>query len=183
MKAEQLVSGERDRERMRRVAELSRGGAGNVLALLEELKGPGWAVRRAVIAALAELGQPAVAPLCQALRLARQDEAVIAGTVDALAASVGEVEAEVLSLASDENPAVICDAVQILGRRASQRAVSLLAQLTRHENDNVALAAVEALGRIGGAEAVEALLVLAESGNFFRAFRRILMCFPSFSYV
>lgn len=173
MNAANSAQGERDPARVRRVEQLRDGGAAKVPELLLELVEPTWAIRRAVVAALAEIGQSAVEPLCQALRSLRGNEAQIAGAVDALVALRGDVEEQVLALLADENPAVVCDAAQILGRRASSAAVAGLSRLVAHENDNVALAAIEALGRIGGPGALDALLPLAESGNFFRAFPAI----------
>lgn len=173
MSSSAASSPERDRARLARVEELRVGGVSSVPALLDELIQPTWAVRRAVVAALAELGQPALEPLCRALRVARDNEARIAGVVDALVALRGDADAGVMELLNDAQPAVLCDAAQILGRRASARALPALEALTRHESDNVALAAVEAIGRIGGSSALEPLLSLAESGHFFRAFPAI----------
>ena len=111
--------------------------------------------------------------LIETLRSSRENEAKIAGLVDALSATDNRIDELLLELAEDENVAVVCDAAQILGRRESTRAVPKLKELTQHADDNVALAAVEALGRIGGKEALESLLVLAESRNFFRTFPTI----------
>ncbi len=79
----------------------------------------------------------------------------------------------VILLGEDQNPAIVCDAAQVLGRRRSRRAVPLLSSLTVHPDDNVAVAAIEALGRIGGGAAVDALLKALDSGNFFRIFPAI----------
>jgi len=162
---------ERDRERLLRVMKLRQGGATAVPELIAELAEPTWAVRRAVVAALAE-AEP-ITLLCAALRNSRENEAQIAGLVDALAASRQAVDPAVRELLNDPNPAVVCDAAQILGRREDAAAVPRLCELTRHEDDNVALAAVEALGKIGGSSALESLLTLAQSGNFFRTFPTI----------
>ncbi|ADO68667.1 HEAT repeat domain-containing protein [Stigmatella aurantiaca] len=162
-----------DRARVEAVEALSRRGPASLEALLQELDTPSWAVRRAVIGALARMGTPAVVPLCEVLRGARGSEAGLAAAVDALVASTGEVDEPVIALGDDSNPAVICDAAQVLGRRRSRRAVPLLATLTMHADDNVAVAAIEALGRIGGGAAVNALLAALGSGNFFRIFPAI----------
>ncbi len=160
-------------DRIARVAELRQSGLATVNELIEELVEAPWAVRRAVVAALAE-AEPAVMPvLCRVLRRARDSEARIAGIVDALSATRNDIDDFVLDLSTDENVAVVCDAAQILGRRESARALRRLSQLTGHVDDNVALAAVEALGRIGGREALDTLLALAETRNFFRTFPTI----------
>jgi HEAT repeat protein len=162
-----------ERERLAHVAELRHGGSAALRELIDELVEPTWAVRRAVVAALADAEPAAMPILCDALRSSRDSEARIAGLVDALAATQRDVDDLVLNLADDSNVAVVCDAAQILGRRESTRAVPKLTTLTEHVDDNVALAAVEALGRIGGREVLEPLLALAESRNFFRTFPTI----------
>jgi HEAT repeat protein len=157
----------------RRAAEVGRlraSGAAGIEPLLEMLTDPSWAVRRQVVAALARIGDPAVAPLCVLLRTRRDDEARVAAAVDALAATSGDPLANLGELAADPNPAVAADAAQILGRRRDRRAVPLLAQLTAHADDNVAVAAIEALGRVGGRAAVDALLAAAGTRSFFRVF-------------
>ncbi len=163
----------KDRARVEEVEALAKRGAANLEPLLEDLSTPSWAVRRAVIGALARMGSPAVAPLCELLRSRRDSEARLAAVVEALVASTGEVDEAVITLGEDANPAVVCDVAQVLGRRRSRRAVPLLAKLTLHPDDNVAVAAIEALGRIGGGAAVDALLMALGSGNFFRIFPAI----------
>ncbi|MFL5344271.1 MAG: HEAT repeat domain-containing protein [Hyalangium sp.] len=162
-----------DRLQVEAVEALARRGPTSLDALLADLDKPSWAVRRAVIGALARMGAPAVAPLCELLRHRRDNEARIAAAVEALVASTGEVDDAVISLGGESSPAVVCDAAQVLGRRRSRRAVPLLATLTVHPDDNVAVAAIEALGRIGGGAAVDALLAALGSGNFFRIFPAI----------
>ncbi len=160
-------------ERLERVKNLARAGLPLLPQLIDELVDPNWAVRRAVVAALAA-AEPAVMPiLIETLRHSRENEAKIAGLVDALSATAQAIDPLLLELVTDAQVAVVCDAVQILGRRESTRALPKLKELTQHADDNVALAAVEALGRIGGKEALESLLVLAESRNFFRTFPTI----------
>lgn len=160
-----------DRADIEHIQALAREGA--VEALIDRLRTRRWPVRRAAVAALAELGDRATDALCRALSGRRDDEGQIAALVDALTASRGDVRKQVEALASHEVPAVVCDAAAILGRRRTEASVPLLASLTLHSDDNVAIAAVEALGRIGSGEAVDALLRLAESGSFFRVFPTI----------
>lgn len=162
-----------ERVRLAHVAELRAKGSAALPELIEELVQPTWAVRRAVVAALSEAEPGAMSRLSEALSNSRENEAKIAGLVDALASTLNDVDDLVLALAEHPNPAVVCDAAQILGRRECARAVPRLSELTRHEDDNVALGAVEALGRIGGSAAVDALLPLAAGRNFFRTFPAI----------
>ncbi|TQF15122.1 HEAT repeat domain-containing protein, partial [Myxococcus llanfairpwllgwyngyllgogerychwyrndrobwllllantysiliogogogochensis] len=162
-----------DRARVEEVEQLARGGAGSLERLVAGLDTSSWAVRRAVVAALARLGTPAVPPLCDVLRHRRDNEARLAAAVEALVASTGAVEESLEGLADSPSAPIVCDAAQVLGRRRSRRSVPLLARLTVHPDDNVAVAAIEALGRIGGGAAVDALLAALGSGNFFRIFPAI----------
>ena len=159
---------------MEEVQHLAAGGAAGVPSLVALLSDPSWVVRRAVVAALARVGTPAVGALCEVLRVDRANETRLAAAVDALVASGGEVEPAVLALAGQaQNPAVICDVAQVLGRRKSQGAVAELARWSAHADDNVAVAALEALGRIGGAASMEPLLQAVRTRNFFRTFPAI----------
>ena len=158
--------------RMAAVDQLVALGEEGVQPLLAQLSDPSWAVRRAVVAALGSIGQPAVRPLCELLRR-RDDETRLAATVDALVASTGQVEPELVRLADDEHPGVVADVAQVLGRRRASGAIPLLVRLTRHDNDNVAVAAIEALGRIGGRAAVESLIEIVSESSFFRTFPAI----------
>ncbi len=159
--------------RLRRVAELRAGGAARVVELTDELVDRNWAVRRAAISALSDAEPEAMPLLGDVLRSSRESEAKIAGLVDALSATKHDIDPMLLKLADDDSVAVICDAVQILGRRESAEAVPKLKVLTRHVDDNVALSAIEALARIGGSQALESLLAIADGQNFFRTFPTI----------
>ena len=141
--------------------------------LIDRLTDPSWTVRRAIVSALARLGDPAVGPLCDVLRFHRDDEGRLAAAVDALVGSLGNVDAPVLALTDSSDGAVVCDAAQILGRRRSSAAMPTLARLAEDSNDNVALAAIEAVGRIGGQAAIDLLVAAVESRSFFRAFPAI----------
>jgi HEAT repeat protein len=162
-----------ERRRADEVDRLTAMGPAGVPALLEMLADPSWTVRRSVVASLASLGDVAVGPLCRVLCYRRDDETRIAATVDALVASVGAVDAEVLTLADGYDPAIVADAAQILGRRRYLRAAPRLAELAAHNDDNVAVAAIEALGRIGGRGVVDALVRAVATNNFFRTFPAI----------
>jgi HEAT repeat protein len=161
---------EAERSRAAEVDGLAAEGA--VDALMDRLLDSSWTVRRAVVAALARLGDVAVQPLCDVLRH-RDDEGRLAAAVDALVASVGQVDDAVLPLAYSADVALVCDAAQILGRRRCTKALARLAELAAAEDDNVALAAFEAVGRIGGEAAIDLLVAAVESRNFFRAFPAI----------
>jgi len=141
--------------------------------LIDRLTDPSWTVRRAIVSALAHLGDPAVGPLCDVLRFRRDDEGRLAAAVDALVASLGNVDAALLAMADSGNAAVVCDVAQILGRRRSTVAMPTLARLAEDTNDNIALAAIEAVGRIGGQAAIDLLVAAVESRSFFRAFPAI----------
>jgi HEAT repeat protein len=156
-----------------RIAHVRRSGPEALNVWVRLLGDPDWSFRRRVVAELAELGNAAVTALCEVLVNDRADEAKNAATVDALAASVGDVGPALLALTEHPTAAVVADAVQILGRRREARAVPILSKLAAGYDDNVAVAAIEALGRIGGRGAVEVLISLVRGGNFFRTFPAI----------
>ncbi|MDB4980353.1 MAG: hypothetical protein JWM82_1105, partial [Myxococcales bacterium] len=158
-------------ERLGHIDRLAaRGSVSDLVAMLDDRS---WAVRRAVVAALAAVGQAAVAPLCVALRTRRTNETYVAATVDALAAVNGDADVALVAMVADAEVPVLADIAQILGRRRSVAAVPTLVVLSRHADDNVAVGAIEALGRIGGRAAVDSLVDAVGSGNFFRAFPAI----------
>ncbi len=132
-----------------------------------------WSVRREVIASLGALGDVALPLLCESLVQERNNETVIAATVDALVASTGNADALVSALSTETDPAVVADVAQILGRRRNRESLKTLAALSQHDNDNVAVAAIEALGRVGGRGVVDLLVKAVESRRFFRTFAAI----------
>ena len=93
-----------DRARVEQVEALARQGRAGLPELLPLLDDPSWAVRRAVVAALARLGDDALAPLCGILRSQRNNEARLAAAVDAIAASSGNVLPSMVELASSSRP-------------------------------------------------------------------------------
>jgi len=166
-----LTVSDKERDRTLDVERLFRDRATG--RLIERLTDPSWTVRRAVVSALARLGDDAVIPLCDVLRLQRDDEGRLAAAVDALVSSLGKVDAALLALADSGEVPVVCDAVQVLGRRRSAAAMPVLARLVGHADDIIALTAIEAVGRIGGQTAIDLLVAAVESRNFFRAFPSI----------
>ncbi len=174
MKAGHYALSPEDRQRVEQVERVARDGKAGLPMLVELLDDRSWAVRRAVVAALARLGDVAAPALCELVRTRRDNEARLAAAVDALSGSSGDVRAAVVALArADAPPAVICDALQVLGRRKERATMPLLVDLASHADDNVAVAAIEAMGRIGGPETVDPLLAALRSKNFFRAFPAI----------
>jgi HEAT repeat protein len=159
-----------DARLLRDVARLTARGAAGVPGLLQLFRQRSWTVRRAVVSALESQDTQGLSALAQALVGERSHEPTVAGIVDALSGASSAADELVRRLLSNAAPAVLCDAVQIAGRRRDHSAVARLVELTEHEDDNVVLAAVEGLGRLGGTEAVDRLLALAQGDNFFRAF-------------
>jgi HEAT repeat protein len=161
-------------EDLRRVEEIDRlARGGGVERLITMLDDPSWAVRRAVVAALAASGPGAVGLLCDALQHRRESEGRIAATVDALAAISGDADPALAAMVAGAEVPVLADIAQILGRRRTTSALPTVVALSRHGDDNVAATAIEALGRIGGRAAVDSLVDAIKSGNFFRAFPAI----------
>jgi len=170
-----LVLSPDDRARVDHVEVLARAGAAGVPPLLDLLTDSSWAVRRAVIDALASVGDDAVDGLCAVLLHKRDHEGRLAAAVDTLVASRGgSVDPRLLAMAEGGADApVMCDAVQVLGRRRVRAAAPVLARLSAHADDNVAVGSIEALGRIGGVDTVDALIAAVESRHFFRTFPAI----------
>ncbi len=155
------------------VERLGARGVDGVAELLELLAHKSWSVRRAVVTTLSGGDDPTLAELCRQLVASRTNEPVVAGLVDALSVASPSAEPLVRALLNHENPAILCDAIQILGRRQDAASAEHLIELTDHTDDNVSLSAIEALGRIGGNAALDRLIGLAEGANFFRVFPAI----------
>ena len=170
-----LVLSSADRERIAQVDMLAAQGASRVDDLALLLDNRSWAVRRAVVAALARIGQPAVAALSRSLISQRDSETRLAALVDALSASRGDAAAPMLDILhhAGSAPALLCDAAQVLGRRKVAAAAPALEKLTAHPDDNVGVAAIEALGRIGAGAGLDGLVAVLSSKNFFRIFPTI----------
>jgi hypothetical protein len=133
---------------LRRLVARGHGGVDGLLAMRTD---PSWSVRREVIAALAEIGEAALAALSSSLLRERDDETRVAATVDALVASAGDTEAALIAMSAGAEPAVLADVAQILGRRRQVASIPTLAELAQHPDDNVAVGAIEALGRVAAA--------------------------------
>ena len=131
--ASPLPSPEGQVEAMARVPELRTRAVAGVQGLVALLAQPAWTVRRAVVAALAEVEPAAVALLCEALRTSRDNESKLAGIVDALSQTQNDVSDPLLALTFDANVAVVCDAVQNSrpGRVRSCRAATHRAHVAR----------------------------------------------------
>jgi len=160
-----------ERRRIEHIDALVLGGASSAAELVALLSESSWTVRRAVIGALAALGDEAAVLLCAWLRHGRTSEHAIAAAVEALASSIGRsTSAMVAALLGEQDPAVVSDAAVILGRRRAAEAVPHLVRLLGHADDNVAVAAIEALGEIGGGAAIDGLIDVVRQKQFFRTF-------------
>lgn len=162
-----------ERSRVAGVRNLAQKGKPGTAELVSMLADPSWVVRRAVVESLSLAPDTALEMLLDVLRFSRDNEARIAAAVDALSAYHGDAEDALLKLTEHKDPAVVADALQILGRRRSEKAVPTLIRFTAHESDVVSVSAIEALGRIGGRAAVDALIDTVGTGNFFRTFPAI----------
>lgn len=168
--ASPLVLSAKDRDGLHAIEQLVGNGQSAISELLGHLSEKSWAIRRAVIGSLARLGDPAIVGLCHVLTHERGDEARLASAVEALVASTGDTDSHLLPLLDASDPAVVCDAIAVLGRRHSRGSITALERLTAHEDANVALAAIDALGRIGGDAGVETLIQTVRARDFFRTF-------------
>ena len=175
MTEETLIAlSDEDRLRIVSFAEKARAGSAGIGELVDALADRNWVVRRAVTGMLAREGDVALDALEDALVTRRNDEAQVAAMVDTLAASSGKlVNARMRTLTEHPAAAVVCDALQILGRRRASESVDRLAALSASDDDNMAVAAIEALGKVGGEATVAPLLAALESRVFFRTFAAI----------
>lgn len=167
-----LTDGER--RRIEHIDRLVTLGGQSVPELIAALDDSSWTVRRAVVAALAALGDDAVAPLCEWLRARRTTEHGIAAAVDALATSTGSTASRALApLLEVADPAIVADAIAIAGRRGAAELGPRIITLLDDANDNVVVAAIEALGRLGAGIAIEPLVAVVRRRNFFQTFPAI----------
>lgn len=162
-----------DREALEQVQALAAEGELAVPRLLEALDASSWVVRREVVARLGKLGRVAAAAICRSLSAERKSERKLAALVDALVDNESDVNDLVVQLLDFPNVAVVCDGLQVIGRRRITSAVSRVVQLATHADDNVAVASIEALGQLGGTEALTCLLAVLTSPSFFRSFPAI----------
>ena len=126
----------------------TRGGTGGLDQLLAMLDDPSWTVRRAVVAALAALGTPAVAPLVEraarrsaTTRRASPPRSTRCRRVD------GDADAALIALLADA-PGRRCSPTspRSWAGAAARSACRRWSPCSRHADDNVAVAAIEALG-------------------------------------
>lgn len=162
-----------EREALEQVQALGREGDAAIPRLLDALSTSSWVVRREVVALLGKLGRAAASAICLSLAGDRKSERRLAALVDALVANDGEIDDLVLQLLDSANVAVVCDGLQIIGRRRMVGAVARVVQLATHPDDNVAVASIEALGQLGGTEALACLLSVVVLPSFFRSFPAI----------
>src|SRR5689334_1162431 len=117
-----------ERGRFDRLGGIVARGVGALDELLAMRTDPSWAVRREVVLALGNLGEPALPPLCASLVRDRDDETRIAATVDALVASAGDADSAVSALRPGASAAVLADVAQVLGRRRNPGSIPVLAE-------------------------------------------------------
>jgi HEAT repeat protein len=162
-----------DSAALEQVRAWGREGEQAVPRLMDALGTASWVVRREVVAELGKLGRAAATAMCEAIEGDRKSERRLAALVDALVASDADVDDLVIALTRSSNVAVVCDALQVIGRRRIAAAVPQVVELTAHADDNVAVASIEALGQLGGERALACLLGVVVSPSFFRSFPAI----------
>lgn len=162
-----------DTAALEQVRAWGREGEPAVPRLMDALGTASWVVRREVVAELGKLGRAAATAMCEAIEGDRKSERRLAALVDALVASDADVDDLVIALTRSPNVAVVCDALQVIGRRRMAAAVPQVVELTAHADDNVAVASIEALGQLGGERALACLLGVVVSPSFFRSFPAI----------
>lgn len=125
-----------------------------MLGIVRELPslGPGASLSRAVTT----LGRDAVEAILEVLadKPSRQARHTYVTTLE----SIGQADEALLEALSPTTPAVVlCDVIEVVGRRRVERAVPMLVTLRHHGEEGVRTAALRALEHIGTAEAIAAL--------------------------
>jgi HEAT repeat protein len=148
----------------------SAGSAQQIEALTRLMAQDDWRLRRATVTTLADHGDAIVESLVRTLRTQHHNLAVLSSALDLLAISDIDVVGPLVSCleASDSNLRI--QAALILGERRDPRAIRPLIARLSDPDVNVQFHAIEALGRLEATEACDALVTIAEGGEFFLAF-------------
>ena len=129
-----------------------------------------WRLRRATVTTLAAHGDAVVESLARTLRDQHQNLAVLSSALDLLAISDVDVVGPLIGFLDAPDPNLRIQAALILGERRDPRGIRPLMERLSDPDVNVQFHVIEALGRLNAAEACEALVAIAERGDFFLAF-------------
>ncbi|WP_017721262.1 HEAT repeat domain-containing protein [Kamptonema formosum] len=177
--AEQLASAkESDRllaaRRLGEIEGLELSGDGSLAAspLLEALGDESWRVRRVAVDSLAlRAGTSTTATLLRAIRENHRNLSVLNSALQVLALSDVDVIEPLIEFLNDPDDVELrIYAALALGERKDPRAIPALIRALADADTNVRYHTIEAIGQLRAAAAVDALLAIAESGDFFLAF-------------
>jgi HEAT repeat protein len=140
--------------------------------LLEALGDESWRVRRVAVDSLAlQAGASTTATLLRAIRENHRNLSVLNSALQVLALSDVDVIEPLIEFLNDQNDVELrIYAALALGERKDSRAIPALIRALADTDANVRYHSIEALGHLCAAEAVDALVAVAESGDFFLAF-------------
>ena len=176
--AEQLASA-KESERLlaaRKLGEMEGLGLGAVEAtqspLLEALGDESWRVRRVAVDSLAlRAGASTTTTLLRAIRDNHRNLSVLNSALQVLALSDVDVIEPLIEFLNDPDDVELrIYAALALGERKDPRAIPALIRALADADANVRYHTIEAIGHLRAAEAVDALVAIAESGDFFLAF-------------
>ncbi|MBW4494947.1 MAG: HEAT repeat domain-containing protein [Oscillatoria princeps RMCB-10] len=140
--------------------------------LLEALGDQSWRVRRVAVDSLAlRAGASTTATLLRAIRENHRNLSVLNSALQVLALSDVDVIEPLIEFLNDPNDVELrIYAALALGERKDPRAIPALVRALADADANVRYHTIEAIGHLRAAEAVDALVAIAESGDFFLAF-------------
>jgi HEAT repeat protein len=170
--AEQLASpDEATRLRAARAIEAESSSAHLLVGALGDTS---WRVRQSAVSGLARHGGPeAVVALLKVLREEHRNPAVLNSALQALALADADIVAPLAECLHSPDADLRIYAALALGERRHPLAIAALLGALGDPNANVRYQTIESLGMLGAVEAVDALLPIAESGDFFLAFPAI----------
>ncbi len=140
--------------------------------LLEALGDQSWRVRRVAVDSLAlRAAASTTATLLRAIRENHRNLSVLNSALQVLALSDVDVIEPLIEFLNDPDDVELrIYAALALGERKDRRAIPALVRALADADANVRYHTIEAIGQLRAAEAVDALVAIAESGDFFLAF-------------
>ena len=157
--------------RLTAVQAIDSGDPDEVGPLTGALGDRDWRVRRAAAESLARGGDAdIVGSVLLMLRSEHRDFAVLSSALHVLSMSRVDTVGPLIALLSHAEADLRTQAALLLGRQRDHRVVPALIGALDDTDPNVRFHVIEALGHLRAAEAVDALLDVAESGDFFLAY-------------
>jgi HEAT repeat protein len=157
--------------RLMAIQTIDAGDAGELGPLTGALGDRDWRVRRAAAESLARGGDAdIVGSVLAMLRAEHRDFSVLSSALHVLSMSNVDTIGPLIGLLRHDDADLRTQAALLLGRQRDSRVPPALIAALDDPDPNVRFHVVEALGYMRAGEAVNALLDVAESGDFFLAY-------------